>query len=256
MAKDERLNATVRERLQYHLRTLLLAVTGVAVACVGLHYLGPANVTVWILVLGPACLVAFAVIMIVPAVAAHYVAKLFSEQAAGFFLVSVPAMVGLGSLFLVLHTPLSREMASEALANCFIWAWPSFVVMALLFFPLLVFHGDLKSLFEGLFRRRLPYNVLLTWAIICAFIFFLRCSGISHAWLRRPFAVRLEFVGMNLLLYLAGTIPVALASGLWRFVTDVGPMGKAVTTLAVAPWGYLVAALLYAILLSRLGWVE
>ena len=243
---------------QYHLRTLFVAITGVAAFCAGLYYLGPINVVVWVFHLGPPCVVVFAVTMIIPAVAAHFIARRFGDQDAGLLLVSVPAMVGLGCV--LLEPPMSpyRGLAEEALINCFIWPRSPLILilMALLFFLLVVFRKNSKSLIAGLFRRRLPYNVLLTWAIVCAFVFLVRCSGISHAWWFRPFAAKLEFAGTNLLLYLAGAIPLALASRPWRFVTDVGPMGKAVVALAAIFWGYLLAALLYAILLHELGWIE
>jgi hypothetical protein len=256
MVEDDSLNTPIGGKPQYYLRTLLVAIMGVAVFCAGVYYLGPINVVVWILHLGPPCVVVFAVTMIIPAVAAHFIARRFGDQNAGLLLVSVPAMVGLGCV--LLEPPMSpyRGLAEEALINCFIWPRSPLILMALLFFLLVIFPENSKSLITGLFRRRLPYNVLLTWAIICAFVFLVRCSGISHAWWFRPFAAKLEFAGTNLLLYLAGAIPLALASRPWRFVTDVGPMGKAVVTLAAISWGYLLAALLYAILLHELGWIE
>ena len=70
MAEDEERTTPIRERRQYHLRTLFLVVTGVAVACAVLHYVGAANAIVLILVFGPTCLVALAVILIAPAAVA------------------------------------------------------------------------------------------------------------------------------------------------------------------------------------------
>lgn len=257
MAKESQPNATIRVRRQFHLRTLLFAVTGFAVACAGLHYLGPGNATALLsFSFGPSCLVLLATVLLGSAVVAHLLAKHCSKQAAGFFLVAVPAIVGLGTLLLVLCTPLSREMATAALTNCFIWPWQSFVVMALLVFPLLVFQGELKAFFEGVFCRRMPFNVLLAWAIVCAFIFFFRCPGLTHAWPHRPPDVTFEFAGMNLVLYLVGSIPIAIAFGPWRFATNGGIIGRSIATVAAIPWGYLTAALLYVILFSGLGFIE
>jgi hypothetical protein len=68
--------------------------------------------------------------------------------------------------------------------------------------------------------------------------------------------MRLEHAATNLLVYLAGVIPIILLFRPWRLVPDAGLLGKTLVTLAVIVWGYLLASFQCMLILRYHGGIE